>query len=207
MELSKVLMKIKELKTPVFQTRDIAALLNQSITTTSKSLARLANNKHLLHLHRGVWAITESIQPIMLPNYLLAPFPCYISLQSALYHHGMIEQIPEIIYVVSCDRTKVFHTPVATVSAHHIPPALFFSYIMLDRYGTKIATPEKALFDFLYLKPGKTRLFTKLPELNLPRNFKRKLFLQWLAKVNSPSRRSMMNKDFKHLLSEATSAA
>ena len=199
MQLSKVLTKIKELKQPVFQTRDIVALLNQPTTTTSKSLARLAADKHLLHLDKGLWAISELIEPFVLPSYLMAPFSCYVSLQSALYHHGMIEQVPEIIYAVSCGRTKTFNTPVATVSVHHIPPALFFGYQEVGKNAVKIATPEKALFDFLYLKPTKTRIFTKLPEFIIPNNFNRKLFLQWLTKIKSPSRRVMIENSFRIL--------
>lgn len=126
----------------------------------------------------------------------MAPSPCYISLQSALYYHGMIEQIPEIIYAVSCGRTKTFNTPIATVSVHHIPAALFFGYQTVGKNTVKIATSEKALFDFLYLKPTKTRLFTKLPEFTIPNNFNHKLFLQWLTKIKSPSRRVMI----KHLI-------
>jgi len=199
MQLSKVFAKIKKLKQPVFQTRDIVALLDQSTTTTSKALARLAVDKHLLRLNKGLWAIAEHIEPFMLPSYLMAPFACYISLQSALYYHGMIEQIPEIIYAVSCGRTKKFNTPIATVSVHHIPAPLFFSYKTIGKHAITIATPEKALFDFLYLKPTKTRLFTKLPELTIPNNFNRKLFLQWLTKIKSPSRRVMIKNNFEIL--------
>lgn len=187
MQLSKLFAKIKTLKQPVFQTRDIVSLMNQPTTNISKSLARLAADNHLIHLNKGLWAIPENIEPFMLPGYLTAPFPSYISLQSALYYHGMIEQIPEVIYAVSVGRTKVFKTPVATVSTHHIPADLFFGYQEIGKNIIKIATPEKALFDFLYLHPAKTRLFTKLPELEIPDNFNRKLFSQWLVKVKSPS--------------------
>lgn len=201
MQLSKILAKIKELKQPVFQTRDIATLLDQKTTTTSKSLARLTIDKHLIHLHKGLWAITEHIEPFMLPNCLMAPFSCYISLQSALHYHGMIEQIPEIVYAVSCGRTKIFNTPVATVSVHHIPPALFLGYQVIGKGVIKIATPEKALFDFLYLKPAKTLRFTKLPELTIPDNFNHKLFLGWFTKVKSPARRTMIKNCWERLRS------
>jgi predicted transcriptional regulator of viral defense system len=199
MQLNKVLAKIKTLKHPIFQTRDIVALINQSTTNVSKSLARLTTDNHLIHLAKGIWGIRENIDPFMIPTYLTAPFPSYISLQSALYYHGMIEQIPEIIYAVSIGRTKIFQTPVATVSVHHIPSALFFGYQEISKHAIKIATPEKALFDFLYLQPAKTRLFTKLPEFEFPSDFDRKLFLLWLTKVKSPQRKSMMINRFEAL--------
>lgn len=95
---------------------------------------------------------------------------------------------------------KIFNTPIATISVHHIPTALFFGYQEIGRNVVKIATPEKALFDFLYLQPGKTRLFTKLPELEIPCDFNKKLFLQWLSKIKSPQRKSMMKNKFEMFL-------
>ena len=54
--------------------------------------------------------------------------------------------------------------------------------------GTKLALPEKALFDFLYLSPTRGRLFAALPELELPRGFRRSVARAWADRV--PSRRS-----------------
>jgi hypothetical protein len=47
---------------------------------------------------------------------------------------------------------------------------------------------EKALFDFAYLSSGRSRLFTSLPELDLPHGFRRKELARWVAKI--PSERS-----------------
>jgi hypothetical protein len=85
-------------------------------------------------------------------------------------------------------------------AVHHIPAALFFDYQTIGKNAINIATPEKALFDFLYLQPAKTHLFTQLPELEIPSGFNQKLFLQWLTKVKSPQRRIMMANKFKMLL-------
>lgn len=54
--------------------------------------------------------------------------------------------------------------------------------------GVKLASAEKALFDFAYLSAGKSRLFVALPELELPRKFRRAELERWLAKI--PSERS-----------------
>jgi len=154
MELTQILSHIKALKQPVFQTRDIVALLNQSTTTVSKALARLAAHNHLIRLNKGLWAMPEKIEPFMLPEYLTAPYPSYISLQTALHYHGIIEQIPENIYAVSIGRTNFFQTPIANISVHHLPPALYFGYETVGKNNIKMATSEKALFDFLYLQPA-----------------------------------------------------
>jgi hypothetical protein len=83
----------------------------------------------------------------------------------------MIEQIPEILHAVSLARTQTIATSVATYSIHHIAPELFGGFEQ-TREGVRLATPEKALFDLAYLSGGRSRLFTSVPELELPRGFR-----------------------------------
>lgn len=193
MQLGKILAQIKLLKQPFFQTRDLMALLNLTTTTASQILLRLAQQGHVLRLRRGLWGFPEKIEAFMLPELLTAPFPSYISLQSALHYHGMIEQIPETIYAISLARTKVFKHSLATVSIHHLPTAFYFGYITLKN-NIKMATPEKALLDFFYLHPTKSRLFTALPEIEISHNFSYKLCYEWINKIPAASRRTMVEK-------------
>src|SRR5207245_8518355 len=90
---------------------------------------------------------------------------------SALYHHGIISQIPAVIYVVSLARTRRYKTPLGTFSIHHVGPDFFFGYELDETGCVKIASPEKALADMFYFSPTKTRLFVTLPEIELPRRF------------------------------------
>jgi predicted transcriptional regulator of viral defense system len=39
-----------------------------------------------------------------LPERISAPYPACVSLQSALFHHGLIEQLPAALYVVTLAR-------------------------------------------------------------------------------------------------------
>lgn len=77
----------------------------------------------------------------------------------------MISQIPAITYAVSIGRTKRYETPLGVVSFHHVHPSFFFGFETIGKGMVKMATPEKALIDFLYLSPSKSRLFRALPEL------------------------------------------
>jgi predicted transcriptional regulator of viral defense system len=47
---------------------------------------------------------------------LTAPFPAYVSLQSALYLHGMVSQVPAVTYAVMLARARRFVTPLGTVA-------------------------------------------------------------------------------------------
>ena len=54
--------------------------------------------------------------------------PAYVSVQSALYLHGMISQIPHVIYVASLARTQRVATTIGTYSIHQIAPEFFGGY-------------------------------------------------------------------------------
>ena len=192
MRLIDVYAKLKEFNQPIMTTKAISALLNIKRTTASKLLARLAKNGLLVRLKRGLWGIADRIDVLTLPAYLTSPFPSYISLHSALYYHGMISQIPNIIYAVSLARSKKITTPLGTVSIHHIQPDLFFGFKAFGEGTGQMATSEKALFDMAYFSTAKSKLFAALPELELPKSFDRKKVFTMLRKIKAINRRTVM---------------
>jgi predicted transcriptional regulator of viral defense system len=203
MRLIEIFYKLKALGQPILQTREVAALLKIKTSTASKILSRLAKHKHIIYLRRGLWGIPEQIDPLMLPEYLTAPLPSYISLQSALFYHAMISQIPNLIYAVSLARTKKFTTPLGTVSIHHIQPDFFFGFEAIGKHQIKMATPEKAIFDTLYLSIAKSKLFYPLPELELPKRFSIKKVNDMLQNIKSISKRNLLTKRFNKLISSS----
>jgi len=200
MRLVDALARILEIGQPVFQTSDVAAYLDINRGHASKLLGRLAVSGHIIHLGRGLWALKERVDPLALPGYLTAPFPSYISLYSALYHHGMLSEIPAVTYAVSVAETRRVDTPLGTVSIHHIEPSFFFGFEILSSSGAKVASPEKAVLDFLYLGPAKTRLFRVLPELELPPSFSVRKARRMIRRIPAAGRRTMVSNRFEELL-------
>jgi predicted transcriptional regulator of viral defense system len=180
--------------TPVFDTRDAAALLRISSDNARMTLSRLAKQGFLMRLKRGRWALVGKVSNLALPELLTAPYPAYVSLQSALFHHGLIEQIPAVTYAVTLGRTRSVATPLGSISFHRMPPELFTGFVQAANDQAKIATPEKALFDVLYLAPGRSRLFARLPELDIPRSFRWKELVQYNQQVRSKMRRSFISQ-------------
>ncbi len=199
MNQSEALGRLRELGTPFFTTGDIGAVLKLSTAATNMVATRLAKNGLLFHLARGRWALGERVNPMALPQHLAAPYPAYISLQTALFHHGMISQIPQVIYAVTAAKTRRWSTPVGVVSLHQVAPDFFFGYESTGSDGVQIATPEKALVDFFYLSPGRSRLFSRLPELELPRSFSKKKLRAMIAKVADPRRRGLVQNAWDNL--------
>ena len=68
-------------------------------------------------------------------------------------------------------RSARVRTGVGTFSIHHVRPELFGGAERDPSSGVRIASREKALVDYLYLSPTRTRLFAALPELELPKGF------------------------------------
>jgi predicted transcriptional regulator of viral defense system len=193
MNQSEALQKIQRLGVPAFETRDVSALLRVTPTNASVLLSRLAGRGFVRRLTRGRWSIGAQLNREQLAEQVAAPSPAYVSLQSALFRHGLIEQVPEVLYAVTLGRARRVRTPSGTVSLHRMPPALFGGYRTTDE-GTKVATAEKALFDLLYLSPTRSRLFTSLPEIEFPRSFRWKEVARWTQKIAGKSRRAFVER-------------
>lgn len=200
MKLVDVHTKLLEMNVPVFQTSDAAACLNVDSAHASKLLSRLSLSGHLVHLRRGLWVFRDRVEPLALPVYLIDPFPCYVSLQSALYYHDMISQIAAVTYAVSIGRTKIYDTPLGVVSVHHVHPSFFFGFDTIGKGVAKMATPEKALIDFLYLSPAKSNLFKALPELEFPRGFSVKRAHEIINQIRSERRKNLVKSLFEGTL-------
>ncbi|MBT4277172.1 hypothetical protein HOD96_00270 [Candidatus Falkowbacteria bacterium] len=80
--------------------------------------------------------------------------PSYLSLEYAL---GFYSLIPEIVFLHTCittKKTKQITSSIGNFSYRSIKKELFFGYklVQKDNMFLKIADPEKALLDFLYLR-------------------------------------------------------
>jgi predicted transcriptional regulator of viral defense system len=197
------LQRLQTFAAAVVETRDVAALLQVSTSNATTILRRLAGNGMIVHLSRGRWLVNEKIDRFALPELILAPYPAYISLQSALFHHGLIEQIPSIIYAVTPARPRRLETPLGTISFHRMPPELFKGFELSSKSDAKIAAPEKALFDLLYLAPGRSRVFSKLPELTIPRSFQWQRLKEYTGLVKSSGRQAYIAERIRALRSAA----
>ncbi len=186
------LRRLKRLGTHGFETRDAAAALEVNAANAHMILRRLAHAGLLVHVSRGRWLQSADVPPFALPEFISAPYPAYISLQSALFHHGLVEQVPSVIYAVTLGRPRRVRTPLGVLSFHRVPPELFTGFEVETHSGAKIATAEKALFDLLYLAQGRSRLFVHLPELTIPRKFRWAWLGRYTGLLKSPGRRTYL---------------
>jgi DNA-binding transcriptional ArsR family regulator len=206
MRATEAFRRLSALGVSVLRTADAASSLGLRIDAASQLLRRLRDDGLVSSLRKGLWCIGKPPDRMALVEHLTAPHPAYVSLQSALYARGMIDQIPETIYVVSLGRPGSIKTSAGVFSVHHVPPELFGGFEYLPESGIKLAFPEKALVDLLYLSGTSLRLFRSLPELELPRGFRASEARDWIRRIPSPRLRSLVESRFKQVLSAASPA-
>jgi len=206
MRATDALGRLRSLRVPVVTTADAAAALGLSVEAASQALRRLGSAGLVTPVRKGLWALRESPDPLALADYVTMPHPSYVSLQTALYLHGMIDQIPAVTYLVSLGRSARVRTRVGTYSVHHVVPEFFGGAVLDPRTGVRLASPEKALVDFLYLSTSRSRLFARLPELELPDSFSPAAARRWAARIPSPRMRTVVGRELDRLLPAAGSA-
>jgi predicted transcriptional regulator of viral defense system len=79
--------------------------------------------------------------------------PSYVSLESVLSRNGLLPDIVPQITSVSTRKTRRIETEIATFIYRTIAPRLFFGYTVSEKNGSRVASMEKALLDYLYLHP------------------------------------------------------
>lgn len=207
MNLLESFRELQKLGKPAFDIAEAATILQVSKCYASQILRRLAEKEMAFRIMRGKWSIERSLPLGSIIETLTYPFPSYISFHSALYIYGVIEQIPEILYAATLDRTKLIKTEFGTISFHHLTPELFCSYKRNLKTGHLVATKEKAIFDFCYLSYGKSKWFKYLPEVDIKRGeIKKGLIINWIEKINHTQRRNFVRKKFLSLMRRALGA-
>jgi len=110
--------------------------------------------------------LNQQFSPLDLVNVLRRD--SYISLESALVDRGITSQSPVVLTCVTIGFPRMFKSRSATIVYRRIAPDLFWGFEEhATRYNTyRIAEPEKALLDWIYLT-RQEGLPTPLDELNL----------------------------------------
>ena len=199
MRTTDALGELQRLHQPVVETGEVIARLGVSPVRASQILRSLEEAGLASRLRHGLWLLQPDIDPFAIPPYLTAPYPAYVSLWSALSRHGMIEQIPRQVFVVSLDRRpRRVETPLGTFSIHHVAPEVFGGYTGSGDTGY-VATPEKALFDTVYLRSA-NRADVYLPELELPETFDERELTKWAERIASPWLRTKVSRALDKLV-------
>jgi predicted transcriptional regulator of viral defense system len=144
---------------PVFET---SLLLAGDVDPADvrRQLSRWTSSGRLHRLRRGLYALAPPFQkiwahPFLVANHLVRP--SYVSLQSALSFYGAIPEAVPVTTSVTTVRPGTYSTPQGDFVFRHVQVPLFKEYravVLSDAQQVFIASPEKALFDLIYLERG-----------------------------------------------------
>ena len=139
-------------------TREQAALWVQSRGPRLDALLKRAvGSGEVWRIHRGLYCLADKyrrskINPLELAQRIHGP--SYISLETALSHHGWIPEGVQAITSVACGRARTFDTPVGLFTFTRVPQPNFLAGVrrVVEDGGDAyfLATPLKALADFIY---------------------------------------------------------
>ncbi|MBI2982565.1 MAG: hypothetical protein HYY44_09815 [Deltaproteobacteria bacterium] len=144
--LIRILQRLAKNRKRVFTLREVATLAGVSRPAAGMTLLRAEKNG-LVSRSANEWI--NLMDPPKLEEVALAvASPSYISFESALYHHGVISQSPRgYLSVAVQGRPRELITPLGKIRLIHLQPSLFFGF---DTH--RIASPEKAWLDLLYIR-------------------------------------------------------
>lgn len=148
----------KEMRTyPLFTVHDMRLIFpKENIHTTNTQLSQWAKQNKIVKLKNGLYALSsdyakEPLAPEVIAAKLYAP--SYISLQYALSFYGIIPDAVFETTSVTTKSTRLFKTTFGNFRYRKIKTDCFFGFapIQHGKLISYMASPEKALVDFLYL--------------------------------------------------------
>ncbi len=200
-----VIKAIGEINRPVFSTREVATIRQGTISSASQSLSLLAEQGAITKIIRGVWALPSHphFSPFAVIPFLAPGHRVYLSFLSALHLHGLIEQIPQVIYAATTGKGRVITTSIGVYSLHQLNFRMFTGF---DWHGKRqdflIAGPEKALVDSLYISSRKNKRFGQFPELDLKSGFDFKKARSWANRIPDKRIRGYVTRSLADLNSD-----
>jgi len=173
--MSTLALKLREdLPLDVFTDTEVVNLLKGSPNRRYGLVKRAIANGDLIQLRRGVYCLGKTFQREPLDQFELAQkiyTPSYVSLESALSHHGWIPEAVYTITNISLKRSAFFQTPLGNFSYTKLPKFNFIGVerVVAGRSVHLIATPTKALADYIVthkmdLEPNELTEFLRIEE-------------------------------------------
>jgi predicted transcriptional regulator of viral defense system len=179
--------------TDVVVVDELANKYNLPPDSVWKATSRLAKRGLLSRVSNGVY-LNKLVRDASATDFLNVLKPnSYVSLESALNHWGLSTQSPVSLTCVTVGKPKEYRTPEFAITLRSISEHLFWGFIEKQtRYSKyRIAEPEKALLDWVYLTL-QSGLTPRLDEIELQSLNKEKL-VKYAAKYPGTVRNTLTN--------------
>lgn len=125
-----------------------------------QQLARLAQRGWLVRIKRGLYVVISDITSLAANNISLLRISnalnnhSYVSLSSALFYYGLVDQLLQSVTAITNTRTRQYHFQGFTFAFSKVQDDFYFGFSEKRVEGklVKIADLEKVVLDYLYLR-------------------------------------------------------
>ena len=144
----------------VFTAKDVERLTERGVDYTALYLNRLVKRRKITRIEKGKYCLSNSNVFEIAANVV---YPAYISMMAAFELHGMTEQKPLIIDVVTTKRHKSLEFNGYKITFHTIKREFFTGFYRMNNRKLICAMPEKAIADSVYFNtPSKNYIYGAL---------------------------------------------
>lgn len=147
--------------TPELSTQILLGIL-ANYKNPRKKLHDLVKSGVLAKIKKGIYLVKADLGFRPYSKEIFANLiygPSYISLESALSHYGFIPETVASTTSICLAKGKFFSTPIGDFEYCHVKESIYSQGVqILDIYKNasyQIATPEKTILDFLYIREKK----------------------------------------------------
>lgn len=138
----------------IFSLNDLKVLADENGTTISVQLSRLSRMGMVKNPVKG-WYLNPFNSPSMEELSMVLRAPSYLSMEYALSRHGILSQDVHTYTLVTTKLPHTYSSENDIFEYHQIKRSLYWGYAT---EGTvKVAEPEKALLDWIYIGYSKNR--------------------------------------------------
>lgn len=138
-------------------------------TSLYRTVTRWTKTGSIVKLKKGYYVTKEYVERHRMEKeywyYLgnILRYPSYVSSSFVLQHYDILTEVTYPITSITTKSTRVYTNPLGSFMYHSITLPLYIGYERFFYYNEPIyvATKAKALFDYLYLKYGKSKITTE----------------------------------------------
>ena len=188
---------INTINEPVFSLQ-LLRLMN--INVYPYQLTMWSNKGYIAKLKNGIYVVLDKKNKIKKEHIAYRLYePSYISLEWALSLYGLIPEMVFNVTSVTTKTTRTYNNKLGLFIYRHIKKTLFIGYKKIDSEDQPylIATPEKALIDYIYLNSSKINNESELEELRLNMPEIKKLDYKKIKEYGDLTGSSKVNKIIK----------
>ncbi|MFO7992016.1 MAG: type IV toxin-antitoxin system AbiEi family antitoxin [Thermoplasmata archaeon] len=145
---AQLISEIRSREMVVFTPNDIHRFLDTSKENTYRIIGNMMEKDLVKRVERGKYILSETWKELDIYEIVPDIFqPCYIAFWSALHYHGMTDQVPQTVFVVTTKRKKSLGLQGQKIKYVTVKKSLFFGY---ERYGKVVVSDkEKTVIDCL----------------------------------------------------------